>query len=126
MLEAPVQQAAEREIEPALELAFAPLHKRCLGLAVGIALGVVVFAATLLHLLRSPGEPYPLVLLQQYFRGYSVSVAGAFVGLAWGLAVGFVIGWSFAFVRNVALAASAFLFRARAELAEDRGFLDHI
>jgi hypothetical protein len=126
MLETPVQEAAEREIEPELELAFAPLHKRCLGTAVGVALGVLVFAATLVHLARSPGEPYPLVLLQQYFRGYSVSVGGAFIGLAWGFAVGFVLGWTFAFVRNFALAATALVFRARAELAENRGFLDQI
>jgi hypothetical protein len=126
MIDSQPEQAAEREIEPELELAFAPLHKRCLGIAVGAALGLVVFAATLLHLARSPGEPYPLVLLEQYFPGYSVSLAGAFVGLLWAFWFGFVLGWTFAFVRNCALAATALFFRARAELAENRGFLDHI
>lgn len=126
MLDSPVQQAEETELEPELQLAFAPLHKRCLGVAVGVTTGLVIFLATLVHLVRSPGEPYPLVLLQQFFSGYSVSVAGAFIGLLWGFALGFLIGWAFAFVRNFALSASALVFRARAELAEHRGFLDHI
>ena len=127
MIETPVEeQVAEREIEPELDVAFAPLHKRCLGVAVGVALGLLVFAATVVHMLRSPDEPYPLVLLQQYFLGYSVSFAGALIGLAWGAWIGFVIGWSFAFVRNAVLAATAICFRARAELSQDKGFLDHI
>jgi hypothetical protein len=37
-----------------------------------------------------------------------------------------VVGWFFAFCRNLALAVSAFIVRTRAELREVRGFLDHI
>lgn len=117
---------SESALEPELELAFAPLHKRCLGLAVGAALALVVLAATVIHLLRSPGEPYPLVLLEQYFVGYSVSWGGALWGALWAFWLGFVLGWTFAFVRNLVLAATAIVFRARAELEQTRGFLDHI
>jgi hypothetical protein len=126
VIDTPQQEVAEREIEPELDVAFAPLHKRCLGVAVGVALGLAVFAATVVHLQRSPDEPYPLVLLRQYFYGYSVTFAGALIGLAWGFVVGFVVGWSFAFVRNFVLAVTAFVFRARAELGADKGFLDQI
>lgn len=118
--------ASEREFESELDLAFAPLHKRCLGVAVGAALGVLVFCATALHLLRSPDEPYPLLLLQQYFLGFKVSWLGALIGSFWGFWLGFVVGWSFAFLRNLTLAVTSFVFRARAELRESRGFLDHI
>jgi len=116
----------ERELEPELELAFAPLHKRCLGIAVGAALAVAVFALTAVHLIRSPGEPYPLVLLEQYFLGYTVSWGGAVLGALWSFWLGFVLGWGFAFVRNLVLAATVIVFRARAELEQTRGFLDHI
>jgi hypothetical protein len=118
--------AAEHEIESELELAFAPLHKRCLGVAVGTALGLVVFAFTAIHVLRSPGEPYPLVLLQQYFPRYEVTWTGAVIGAFWAFWLGFVLGWMFAFLRNLALAVTSFVFRARAEMRENRGFLDHI
>ena len=117
---------AETEVEPELELAFAPLHKRCLGVAVGVALAALVFALTALHILRSPSEPYPLVLLEQYFLGYTVTWPGALVGAAWSFWLGFVLGWGFAFARNLVLAATAIIFRARAELEQTRGFLDHI
>lgn len=109
-----------------LDVAFSPLHKRCLGIAVGVVTGLVILALTLVHLVRSPEEPYPLILLEQYFPGYSVSVIGALVGMAWGFWIGFVVGWFFAFCRNATLSLTAILFRTRAELAENRGFLDHI
>jgi hypothetical protein len=117
---------AVRELEGELDLVFAPLHKRCLGVAVGTALGALICGVTAVHVVRSPGEPYPLVLLQQYFPRYEVTWTGAAIGLFWGFWLGFVLGWSFAFLRNLALAITAFLFRARAELHENRGFLDHI
>jgi hypothetical protein len=109
-----------------LDLAFTPIHKRCLGVAVGIVLGVALCLATWVHLLRSPGQPYPLILLAQYFPGYRVTYLGAFIGLAWGFWVGFVIGWFFAFARNLMLSLTAFYFRARAEMQQGESFLDHL
>lgn len=122
----PTSVDPEQELEPELELAFAPLHKRCLGLAIGAALAVLTFAATAIHLVRQPDDPYPLVLLQQYFVGYSVSWVGAAIGALWAFWLGFVLGWTFAFIRNLVLAATVVVFRARAELEQTRGFLDHI
>lgn len=113
-------------VEQELTLAFAPLHKRAFGVAIGTAAGVSLFVATLVYAARSPAEGVGLLLLNEYFRGYSISVAGAFVGLGWGLATGFVAGWFFAFCRNLFIAASVFLIRAKAELSETRDFLDHI
>ncbi len=117
-------QAEAHELE--LELAFAPLHKRCLGIAVGAALALLTFVATALHIVRQSDDPYPLVLLQQYFLGYTVTWPGAILGALWSFWLGFVLGWVFAFVRNLVLAATAIVFRARAELEQTRGFLDHI
>lgn len=118
--------AEERALEHDIQVALAPLHKRCLGLAFGTVCGVGLCALTLLHLVRSPGEEYPLSLLAQYFKGYGVSVVGAFIGLGWGFAVGFVMGWVFAFCRNVVTGLTRFVLRTRAELEANRGFLDQI
>ena len=109
-----------------LALAFAPLHKRALGMAIGLATGMILFLATLVYLARSHVFPFDIELLGQYFYGYSASVPGAFVALGWGFVVGFIGGWFVAFCRNLFLAVSIFLVRAKAELAASRDFLDHI
>lgn len=109
-----------------LTLAFAPLHKRALGLAVGLAFGLVIFTVTVIYLLQMPVEGLRLGLLRQYFYGYRVSWTGALVGFGWGMFTGFVVGWFVAFTRNFAVAAGVFLIRAKADLLETRDFLDHI
>lgn len=117
------------ELPEKLVLAFAPLHKRALGMAFGLAAGLLVFGATVVYLLRDPGASvgeFSLWLLANYFYGYTVSWTGALVGFAWAFVAGFVFGWFLAFVRNLVIAVSIFLIRARAELRETRDFLDHI
>ncbi len=118
--------APDNRLPNRLALAFAPLHKRALGVAVGTASGLVLFAATTMYLLRSSVYPFDIELLAQYFFGYRATWWGAFVGLAWGFAVGFVAGWFLAFCRNLFLATTIFIVRTRAELAAGRDFLDHI
>ncbi len=104
---------------------FAPLDKRALGVAIGVAFAACVAGLTAINIVQ--GLPWPgLILLREYFAGYSVSWGGAAIGAAWGFAVGFVAGWMLAFVRNVTLAVSLFLLHAKAELGESTDFLDHI
>jgi hypothetical protein len=118
---------AEPTLPSSVRLAFAPLHKRAFGLAVGVALGVAIAGATLVYLVRGEGNQGPgLWLLQNYLAGYSVSLTGVLVGGAWGVFIGFVAGWFVAFCRNLAIAVSVFVFRVRAELNQSRDFLDHI
>ena len=107
-------------------LLFAPLDKRAFGVAIGVAAGLVMFAVTAIDLtLHSPPRS-GLAILNEYFAGYRVTWPGAFIGLAWGFAVGFCAGWFLALVRNLVLAISLFLLQTRAELDETRDFLDHI
>ena len=115
----------ERAVERAVVLAFAPLHKRVFGTAIGIAAALCVALATLIAVLRLP-EHIGLALLSVYFRGYEVSWAGILIGAAWAGAVGFVGGWFVAFVRNFVLATWLLYIRVRANLAQTRDFLDHI
>ena len=115
------------ELPPRLLLAFAPMHKRALGLAFGSACALPVFALTAIDLLFvRPRNAFSLYLLGEYFYGYTVSWTGAFVGAWWGFFAGFVAGWFLAFGRNFALALSLFVTRTRAELQQSRDFLDHI
>lgn len=113
----------EPELE--LELAFLPLHKKALGMGMGVAGALMVFVLTIVHMART-SDPYPLVLLNRYFYGYELSLRGAFVGAFWAGIAGFVAGWFFAFCRNLAVATSAFIVRTRAELKQMKDFLDHI
>ena len=121
--------ATTRSVDPLttiLERAFAPLHKRALGMATGLTAGLAVFVVTAFHVVAQPVNAPPLDLLAQFFYGYEVTWPGALIGLWWGFVVGFVTGWFVAFVRNLALATWIFVVRTRAELAQNRHFLDHI
>jgi hypothetical protein len=111
--------------EQQLTLAFAPLDKRAFGAAIGAAFAAIVFATTIVHVVKQPIGP-DISLLRFYFYGYSVSWAGAFIGAFWAFVAGFVAGWFVAFFRNFVIAVSVFLTRARAELQATRDFLDHI
>src|SRR3989442_1596495 len=109
-----------------LQLAFAPLHKRAFGVALGIATGLVCFAITTVYLIRAPEPPFQLALLAEYFYGFTVSWRGAVVALAWGFFVGFVAGWFVAFWRNLTITTLLFLTRTPPEPPLTRTFLDHI
>ena len=115
----------DEEIPQDLLLAFAPLHKRAFGMAVGLTFAVLVFLVTVLAILK-PGAPFFVPLLAQYFPGYSVSWTGALIGFAWAFVAFFVAGWFTAFVRNFIMAVNLFIGRARAELEATYDFLDHI
>lgn len=117
---------ALEELPRSASLLFAPLDKRAFGVAIGAAIGLLIFGITLLDLVEGLQSVGGVPLLREYFAGYSVSLRGALIGLAWGFAVGFCAGWFVAFIRNLVLAVSLFLLRERAELDETRDFLDHI
>ena len=117
---------APSALPASLELAFEPLHKRAFGMAIGVATGVTAFLFTAVMLIRDPAESHKLLLLAEYFYGYTASWRGAFVALAWGFVAGFVAGWFVAFCRNFVIAASLWLGRTRSELDATRDFLDHI
>lgn len=107
-------------------LAFAPLHKRAFGMAIGITAALLVAGVTLFHVVAQPPDSGYLRLLSNYFYGYTVTWRGVVVGGLWAFLTGFVAGWFIAFCRNLVIAISIFITRTRAELRETREFLDHI
>lgn len=78
------------------------LDTRAFAIAGGAASGAVVFGITLLFLV-GPGDPAFLSALSGVLFGYSVSVAGAFVGALWAYAYGYLLAGFTAFVYNLAL-----------------------
>jgi hypothetical protein len=106
--------------------AFAPVHKRALGVAVGCVAGLGLFALTAFHIVLQPTNAPNIALLAHFFYGYEVSWRGALVGFCWGGFTGFVAGWFVAFVHNLVTAIKVFAFKTRGELAQTKDFLDHI
>jgi hypothetical protein len=114
------------ELPDSLVLAFAPLHKRAFGIAIGTATGLTIALITAVYLIRGAGPQVDLWLLKNYFWGYSPTWKGVLIGGWWGFVAGFVAGWFLAFCRNIIIAISIFLVRTRNELGNTRDFLDHI
>ena len=109
-----------------LRHAFAPVHKRALGVAVGVVFGLGVVALTAFHIILRPADGPKIELLAQFFYGYEVSWWGATVGFCWGFFTGFVAGWFAAFIHNLVTAIRVFVFKTKGELAQTKDFLDHI
>jgi hypothetical protein len=114
------------EIPSALLLAFAPLHRAAMGVASGVVLGGLVFIVTVVDVIRGEAPVLNLWLLEQFFFGYRVTVPGALIGLLWGFGVGFVLGWSFALLRNAIVWIWLAVIRSRAEMEQYGDFLDHL
>jgi protoporphyrinogen oxidase len=114
-------------VEGALERVFAKLDRRAFGIAVGSVAGITLWLATIFLVLKngSPLGPH-LALLGQYFPGYHVTVAGSLVGLVYGFAAGFLVGASFAFIRNAVLALYALTIERRAQAGPFGRFLDYV
>jgi hypothetical protein len=84
------------------------LNAKVQGLVTGIVLGLVIFIATNWLIFKGPsvGKEGQLVLgphlglLGQYFIGYRVTFLGSIIGFVYGLALGFVAGYSLSSLYN--------------------------
>lgn len=77
------------------------LDTRAFAIASGVVAAASVFLVTVLWI-ASGRDPAELDVLAGVLFGYSVSVAGAFVGSMWAYAYGFLVGATVAFVYNLA------------------------
>lgn len=108
-------QSSQRRVDP-VELTFAHVDARALGIACGTVLGVSIFIATVILLIRGGSPVGPnLSLLGEYFIGYEVTWGGSLVGLVYGFVLGFAGGYSTAAIRNVLTTAYLFFFEKRLE-----------
>ena len=111
-------------IAPAVKYVFSPVHKAALGVAFGLTCSGAMVFATIVQRLASPDNGMPLLLLNQFFYGYSISWVGAVIGGFWAFIVGFVAGWFLAFLKNLFTALWMFTLRVKGNLSQP--FLDHI
>jgi hypothetical protein len=90
-----------RELERLLVTRIVHFNATVQGVVTGLVLGLVVFVATLWLIVKGGPVVGPhLALLGQYFIGYRVTVAGSFIGFAWGFLVGFALGFFVATTYN--------------------------
>ena len=119
--------ASAEAIEGALVEVFARVDRLALGLSVGTIAALVLFVMTGALVLKGGSVVGPnLQLLNQFFPGYSVTTFGSVVGLGYGFAAGFVMGWSTAFFRNLSVFLSIRLLRSGAERRTLRDIFDYV
>ena len=120
-----IEPSEEAILEKILPAVFSRMDPLGLGTAIGSVLGLLIFFATFwLAMTGGPVSVY-LKLLNQYFFGYTVTVKGAFIGLAYGFSWGFLLGWLIAYLRNFFIAYYIYRIRRKVELLTFRDFLDH-
>lgn len=92
-----MKSSEEQEIEKTV----LRLNSRILGITVGLVFGLLLFLATNWLVLKG-GENVGahLILLRQYFPGFSVTFIGSIIGFVYAFIVGYVVGSVIAYVYN--------------------------
>lgn len=106
---------------------FTRLDPVAFGISLGLISGLGLLLATLFLVVKGGPIVGPnLQLLDQFLPGYSVTVAGSLVGLLYGFASGFFVGWGSASLRNSVVFLYMIMIERRAELHHLRRFLDYV
>ncbi len=109
-----------------LDGAVPKLDPLSLGMSLGVVAGLGLLLATLFVLLRGGDMGQTLVLLNEFFPGYTVTAVGALVGLGYGFFTGFSLGWGYAFLRNAATALYLVSLHRSAQQSVMRQFFEYI
>lgn len=76
-----------------LEHALLRLNARAWGIATGLLLGLGLFLATVILVIKGgPNAGQHLRLIRVFFPGYSVSWGGALIGFVYAFVVGYALG----------------------------------
>ncbi|HUL32201.1 MAG TPA: NAD(P)/FAD-dependent oxidoreductase [Thermodesulfobacteriota bacterium] len=118
----PGEEAALDKLLPAI---FSRMDQLGLATAIGSVCGLLTFLATIWLVMKGGAASPYLRLLDQYFFGFTVTVKGAFIGMAYSFSWGFLSGWLFAYLRNFSVAYYIYRIKRKAELLTFRDFLDH-
>ncbi len=122
-----VPETVPTALDTVLMKVFARIDKAALAVATGTVSGLTLFIATIwLVLAGGPNPGATLILLNQYFIGFEISVAGAFVGLAYSFFWGFILGWLFAYLHNLMLGLYIRIVMRQARADSMKDLLDYI
>lgn len=124
------QPMVPERLDPVLDRvvlkSLARMDKLAFAIAIGAVCGLSIFFATIWLLLRGPLPGANLWLLGQYFAGYTLTLKGAFVGLAYSFFWGFFFGWLFAYLRNLVIGIFLYYVKKEAEASSFKNLLDYI
>lgn len=113
--------------DEALIRMFTRIDKLAFATAIGSVCGLAIFLPTIWLIIMADKILDPsLKFLGQYFIGYTVSVKGAFIGMAYSFLWGFILGWLFAYLRNFFLGLFVYRARKKAESLSLKDLLDYI
>jgi hypothetical protein len=83
-----------RSLETLLVARMVRFNAAVYGTVTGLVLGLIIFVATNWLVIKGGEVVGPhLALLGQFFIGYRVTLAGSFIGFAWGFVAGFALGF---------------------------------
>ncbi|MFH1481526.1 MAG: NAD(P)/FAD-dependent oxidoreductase [Pseudomonadota bacterium] len=120
-------RTGQRVREKVLKGAFARIDKLAFAIAVGSVTGLLFFLVTLWPILKGAESMRPyLSLLAQYFIGYTATVKGAFMALGYSFAWGFLLGWLFAYLRNLFLGLYLYRIKKASEWMSLKDFFDYL
>lgn len=109
-----------------LDGAVPKLDPLALGMSLGVVTGLVLLLTTLFVLARGGDFREMMLLLSQFFPGYTVTAVGALVGLGYGFFTGFSLGWGYAFLRNAVTALYLVSLHRSAQQSLMRQFFEYI
>jgi protoporphyrinogen oxidase len=119
-------EAAPTVTDEAIIRAFSRMDKFGFAAALGATFSIIMFIATLWLVIKGGDVVGPtLSLLGQYFIGYTVTVKGAFIGMAYTFFWFFLLGWFFAYMRNASLGYVVYRIKKRRAMLSFRDFVDH-
>ncbi len=120
-------QEVTAAVKRVLAQVFSKLDPIPFGMSVGMAVGLLLFLATLALTLKGGDVVGPrLELLSNFFPGYTVTQFGSLLGLVYGFFSGFVIGWGAAFLRNTTMFLHMAFVQRRAEMNTLKDIFDYI
>lgn len=123
--EVALEPGEETALDKLLPVVFSKMDKLGLAIATGSVCGFLVFVATIWLMIKGGIVSAYLQLLNKYFLGYTVTLKGAFIGMAYGFSWGFLLGWLFAYLRNFFMSYYIYRIKRKTELLTFRDFLDH-
>ncbi len=115
----------EAALDRLLLAVFYRIDKLGLATAVGSVCGFLIFLSTIWLMIRGGPASYYFQLFNQYFLGYTVTLKGAFIGMAYGFSWGFLFGWLFAYLRNFFISYYIYRIKRKTERLTFRDFIDH-